>query len=266
MDPSIPKTLWAAQITESDIQVLRGDFNSSIVQVGKEAASTWKVGDRVGILNFKNARGSGGGCTGSHKSGRLQAQRVFCRMYGCDSATTVALPDTATVWGAINKARPFIRPADTIGVVGIGGLLGQLGLQFAKALEYRTVAIDKRDSSLRLMNDKPSKLRPDLLVNSTHGNANEEITKQTAGEGLAVVLRGSYVASREEVREMMEAVSEHGIRSQLTVVERDDIPRIPETYSSRAFRGRRLFALSQGALTQSMELNGNVVTFNTPFQ
>ncbi|KAF5863063.1 hypothetical protein ETB97_010631 [Aspergillus alliaceus] len=96
----------------------------------------------------------------------------------------------ATVWGAINKARPFIRPADTIGVVGIGGLLGQLGLQFAKALEYRTVAIDKRDSSLRLMNDKPSKrkLRPDLLVNSTHDNANEEITKQTAGEGLAVVI------------------------------------------------------------------------------
>ncbi|KAE8396323.1 hypothetical protein BDV23DRAFT_192163 [Aspergillus alliaceus] len=328
MDPSIPKTLWAAQITElvAIITLIPShETGGIIVQVGKEAASTWMVGDRVGILSFKNACGSGAGCTGSHKRyGGLDPR--FCdhretggfKHNGCFAEYMVATRQRwwhcltrfplnrerryqcagATVWGAINKARPFIRPADTIGVVGIGGLLGQLGLQFAKALEYRTVAIDKRDSSLRLMNDKPSKLRPDLLVNSTHDNANEEITKQTAGEGLAVVINCTdsiavnawtlglqWVGSvavllgpppeqwrfdthlfREEVREMMEAVSEHGIRSQLTVVERDDIPRIPETYSSRAFRGRRLFALSQGALTQSMELNGNVVTFNTPFQ
>lgn len=170
-----------------------------------------------------------------------------------------------------------------IGVVGIGGL-GQLGVQFAKALGYRTVAIDNRDASLQLTDDMPTELRPDFIINSTHDYASEKILERTGGEGLAavincadsiavnawslgllriggvavllglppeqwrfdthpivfreLVLRGSYVASRGEVEEMMAIVDQHGVRSQLTVVTKDDILRVPEMYLSRSFRGR----------------------------
>lgn len=170
-----------------------------------------------------------------------------------------------------------------IGVVGIGGL-GQLGVQFAKALGYRTVAIDNRDASLQLTDDMPPELRPDFIINSTHDYASEKILERTGGEGLAavincadsiavnawslgllriggvavllglppeqwrfdthpivfreLVLRGSYVASRGEVEEMMAIVDQHGVRSQLTVVTKDDILRVPEMYLSRSFRGR----------------------------
>ncbi|RAQ47074.1 alcohol dehydrogenase [Aspergillus flavus] len=353
MSPSIPKTMWAAQITEfnkpytistvnvpplrpnellvkihaagfchSDIQVLRGELNSplplipshepvgTVVQVGKESALNWKVGDRVGILNFKNACGNCAGCRGSRKrygkldprfcdhreTGGFKNDGCFAAYMVADSATTILLPDSvsfeqgapllcagATAWGAINKARPFLRTGDMIGVVGIGGL-GQLGVQFAKALGYRTVAIDNRDASLQLTDDMPTELRPDFIINSTHDYASEKILERTGGEGLAavincadsiavnawslgllriggvavllglppeqwrfdthpivfreLVLRGSYVASRGEVEEMMAIVDQHGVRSQLTVVTKDDILRVPEMYLSRSFRGR----------------------------
>lgn len=53
-----------------------------------------------------------------------------------------------------------------------------------------------------------------------------------------LVVRGNYVAGRQEVDEMMQLVAKQDIRSQLTVVQREDIPNIPDMYKKRAFRGR----------------------------
>lgn len=181
------------------------------------------------------------------------------------------------------KAKPFLQPGDTVGILGIGGL-GQLGVQFAKALGYRTVAMDNRDDSLQLTRETPASLRPDLLVNSSHDDARDRIFEDTDNEGLAavincvdslavnswslellrvggvaivlglpaqrwqfdsypivfreLVIRGNYVASRDEVEEMMRTVHRHGIRSQLTVIGRGEISGVPERYRMKAFRGR----------------------------
>lgn len=53
-----------------------------------------------------------------------------------------------------------------------------------------------------------------------------------------LVIRGNYVASRQEVEKMMELVAREDIKSQVTVVRPDDIPNIPDLYRKRAFRGR----------------------------
>lgn len=53
-----------------------------------------------------------------------------------------------------------------------------------------------------------------------------------------LVIRGNYVASRQEVEKMMELVAREDIKSQLTVVRPDDIPKVPNLYRKRAFRGR----------------------------
>lgn len=53
-----------------------------------------------------------------------------------------------------------------------------------------------------------------------------------------LVVRGNYVASRQEVEEMMQLVSREGIQSQLTIVRPEDIPSIPDMFKKRAFRGR----------------------------
>jgi D-arabinose 1-dehydrogenase-like Zn-dependent alcohol dehydrogenase len=59
--------VYAAGFCHSDLQVLQGQFPAKlpmipshepagkVVQVGSEVQGNWKVGDRVGVLNFKNA-------------------------------------------------------------------------------------------------------------------------------------------------------------------------------------------------------------------
>ncbi|KAE8154110.1 hypothetical protein BDV25DRAFT_148259, partial [Aspergillus avenaceus] len=226
----------------------------------------------------------------NREAGGFSNDGCFAEYMVADAATTVSLPESvsfeqgapllcagATVWGAINKARPFIQPGDTIGIIGIGGL-GQLAVQFAKALGYRVVAIDNRNHSLQLTADMSTELQPGLLVNTTHEEATANIMNHTSGEGLAavinctdsiqvnawsltllrvggvavllglpveqwrfdtklivfreLVLRGNYVASKQEVEQMMTVVGQHKIKSQLTVVGKDDIPRVPDTYLS----------------------------------
>lgn len=53
-----------------------------------------------------------------------------------------------------------------------------------------------------------------------------------------LVVRGNYVAGRQEVEDMMDLVARADIKSQLTVVQPEDIPSIPDLYRNRAFRGR----------------------------
>ncbi|KAI9036526.1 GroES-like protein [Aspergillus affinis] len=335
----------AAGYCHSDAQVLHGEMQSAlpmipshepvgvVVATGDATGDRWTVGDRVGILNFKNACDRRAGCRAARRrwhrldprfcerreTAGFQHDGAFAEYVAADAATTVALPDSvsfeqgapllcagiptrtfrstatrmantgtiyatqATVWGALIKARPFLQLGDTVGILGIGGL-GQLGVQFAKALGYRTVAIDNHDESLQLTSQAPASLRPDLLVNSSHDLARDQILAHTDNEGLAavincfdsltinawslellrvggvavllglpaqrwqfdsfpivfreLVIRGNYVASCEEVEEMMQTVHRHGIRSQLTVVSRAEILGVPERYRSKAFRGR----------------------------
>ncbi|PLB53615.1 GroES-like protein [Aspergillus steynii IBT 23096] len=215
----------AAGYCHSDAQVLHGEMQSAlpmipshepvgVVVAAGDAADGWTVGDRVGILNFKNACDQCAGCRATHRRWRRLDARfcerretsgfhhdgAFAEYMAADAATTVALPDSvsfeqgapllcagATVWGALMKARPFLQPGDTVGILGIGGL-GQLGVQFARALGYRAVAIDNRDESLQLTRQAPASLQPDLLVNSSHDDARDHIFRHTDHEGLAAVI------------------------------------------------------------------------------
>lgn len=53
-----------------------------------------------------------------------------------------------------------------------------------------------------------------------------------------LTVKGSYVASAESTRRMMEAVGKHGVRSHVTTVSFEEIPRIVEMYHDKAFTGR----------------------------
>lgn len=95
----------------------------------------------------------------------------------------------ATVWGSLEKATAGLTPGEPVGIVGIGGL-GYLGIQFAKSMGYRTVAIDRRESSRQLAKSmQNSLLSPDLVLDSTDpATAAAETFKATNGEGLAAVV------------------------------------------------------------------------------
>jgi D-arabinose 1-dehydrogenase-like Zn-dependent alcohol dehydrogenase len=195
----------------------------------------------------------------------------------------------ATAWGALRKLAPEVKSGETVAIVGIGGV-GHLALQFAKALGYRTVAIDNRSEGRQLALDLADNLRPDLIIDSKARDAEEMILDFTAGEGLAgvvvctdsieanawslqqlgnkgvmiplglpaekwqfdseamvfreLVIKGSYVASAEEVEEMLTIVGEHGISSHLTILDFNQIPSIVDRYLHSSMRGRLVIRIT----------------------
>lgn len=118
-----------------------------------------------------------------------------------DPETTVLLPASisleqaaplmcagATVWGSLEKATADLQPGDTVAIIGIGGL-GHLGIQFAKTMGFRTVAVDSRPEGRQLAGDiTVEHLRPDLILDSTDEKATAKIFEFTDGEGLAAAV------------------------------------------------------------------------------
>ena len=93
----------------------------------------------------------------------------------------------ATVWGALQKLKPEVQSGEAVAIVGIGGL-GQLGIQFAKAMGFKAIAIDNREEGRRLATDMSPNLKPDLIIDSSASDASDKILDFTAGEGLAGVV------------------------------------------------------------------------------
>lgn len=231
----------AAGFCHSDLQVLNGQFKSRlglipshepagvVTQVGPKCSGAFKAGDRVGVLNFKNACGQ---CTGCRLALRLRSRLdprlcdnremagfqhdgAFAEYMVADPETTVRLPDAlsfeqaaplmcagATVWGSLARATAGLARGETVAVVGIGGL-GHLGLQFAKALGFRTVAADNRHAGRELALQMTNKaLVPDLVVDSGAADALDQIYRFTNEEGVAavVVCTDSLVANSWALR------------------------------------------------------------------
>lgn len=114
--------MYAAGFCHSDLQVLQGQFAAKlplipshepagkIVQVGASVKGSWKVGDRVGVLNFKHACRTCVGCrknvqkTGvtdprfcrERKTAGFKHDGAFAQYMLADPATTVRLPETVS--------------------------------------------------------------------------------------------------------------------------------------------------------------------------
>lgn len=80
-----------------------------------------------------------------------------------------------------------MKSGETVAIVGIGGV-GHLAVQFAKALGFRTVAIDNRKEGRQLALEVADHLKPDLVVDSIAKGSDEQILDFTSGEGLAGIV------------------------------------------------------------------------------
>lgn len=102
----------------------------------------------------------------------------------------------------MEKATAGLRQGDPIAIVGIGGL-GHLGVQFAKALGYRTIAMDSRPEGRQLATDVPRPgLMADLVVDPAAPDTEEQISRFTNAEGIAaaVVCTDSLAANAWSLR------------------------------------------------------------------
>lgn len=60
-----------------------------------------------------------------------------------------------------------------------------------------------------------------------------------------LTIMGSYVASAESTRRMMQAVERSGIQSQISRVSFEDVPKLTEWYAERKFKGRMVVEIGQ---------------------
>ncbi|MHA2315066.1 MAG: NAD(P)-dependent alcohol dehydrogenase [Candidatus Hermodarchaeia archaeon] len=138
-----------------------------------------------------------------------------------------------------------VRPAQKIGIIGVGGL-GHLALQFAHALDYEVTAIssspEKKKQALAfgadhfIISEDESSLRQamfsfDLLLCTTHGKINWEALLNTLKKNGRLVLlgfpdvelnstdlvahqlsiTGSFLGNRAKMREMLSFAQAHSI-------------------------------------------------------
>ncbi|KAF6831833.1 alcohol dehydrogenase [Colletotrichum musicola] len=170
-----------------------------VVGVGSDVTE-FKSGDRVGCINFENACGVCPDC----KAGRpvycddflmkgLTTDGAWAEYMVADSRFTVKLPDSLdfptaaclmcagiSIYGAIKRAE--VKPEGSVAIVGIGGL-GHIGTQVAKAMGYKVVAVDVKQSALDLVSSYD--LKPDLGVLATEPS-------EMAVQKITEVVRGSY--------------------------------------------------------------------------
>ncbi|KAF5670043.1 alcohol dehydrogenase V [Fusarium heterosporum] len=220
----------AAGFCHSDLQALQGEFEKPapiglipsheiagiVAKLGNDYTGDLKVGDRVGVLNFKHACGSCVGCRLVKRRGEDLDPRFcdvretagflhdggFAEYASADPKTTIRLPDTisfqqaapltcagATVWRSIEGATSGLAKGETVAIVGIGGL-GHLGVQFAKALGFQVIAVDSREAGRQLAEDVENpQLKPDLVVDSSDTqSASETVYNFTNGEGVAAAI------------------------------------------------------------------------------
>lgn len=230
----------AAGFCHSDLQALEGQFETPapiglipshevagvVAKLGSKYDGKFQVGDRVGVLNFKHACGKCVGCKLRKRThGDLDPR--FCELretagflhnggfadyIEADPATTVRLPGSipfdqaaplicagATVWGSLERTTAGLPKGSAVAIVGIGGL-GHLGLQSAKAMGFKTIAVDNRKAGRQLAVDIENvALIPDLVVDSSDTvSASKENLDFTGGEGVAaaVVCTSSIGANR----------------------------------------------------------------------
>jgi propanol-preferring alcohol dehydrogenase len=86
-------------------------------------------------------------------------------------------------------ARAGLKAGESVAIVGGGGGLGHLGVQFAKALGLNVIAIDAREEALSLARECGA----DTLVDARLGKEKvvEEVKKVTGGQGADATLNVS---------------------------------------------------------------------------
>ncbi|KAI2642114.1 GroES-like protein [Xylaria nigripes] len=220
-------------------QTASHEGSGTIVAVG-DKVSSFKVGDRVMCGIPLHPCGVCDECTSPIENHRHYCQNITGHIgvttQGCaadyaiaDSRTSVKLPDAIsflsasplacagrTVYRAVLQAE--LKPGQWLAIMGSGGGLGHLGMQFARAKGLKIVAVDTRDAGLELSED----LGADLIVDGRRAKADivKEVRAVTGGRGVdaAIVLANHAEAVAAAITKM------HGTVVQVAQPETISIP------------------------------------------
>ncbi|KAI1111428.1 GroES-like protein [Nemania sp. NC0429] len=246
-------SMVAAGVFKSKLpQTASHEGSGTVVAVG-DAVSSFAIGDRVMCGIPLHPCGACDDCTSpieSHRQYCTQtAGHIGVMTQGCaaeyvvtDARTTTKLPDSVsflsaaplacagrTVYRAVRKTE--LQPGQWVAIVGAGGGLGHLGIQFARAMGLRVVAIDARDDGLALARECGA----DVVVDARREKAEvvRAVQAVTGGRGAdcAIVLADHAEALAAAVTRM------HGTVVQVAQPETVSVPFAELVFRDIRFKG-----------------------------
>ncbi|KAK5467943.1 hypothetical protein LTS15_000916 [Exophiala xenobiotica] len=260
-----------ASLCHSDLEYVKGHLDCTLpVTASHEGTGTvlavgdgvdrFQVGDRVmagqtfgrcdeceickGPENYRHY------CPNRETMMSVQRNGAFQEYLVIDSREASRIPDAMafetaaplacagiTVWRGILQAE--LKPGQWIGMVGSGGGLGHLGIQFAKARGLKVVGVDARDESLALSREAGA----DVVLDARLGK--QEVARQaweaTGGKGVdaSLTLSDAKMAAATACA----ITKNHGTMVQIALPKEVSIPF--EEYIFRDVRVKGSFLCSQ---------------------
>jgi D-arabinose 1-dehydrogenase-like Zn-dependent alcohol dehydrogenase len=194
-------------IFHSDLPLTASHEGSGTVAAIGSSVTKFKVGDRVmcgipykpcgscgdcsGPENYRQYCTQFGGLKGVTSHGYFAEYAVVGEEFSCKLPDAVSFETAAplacagiTIWRAVLGAD--LKKGQWLAMVGSGGGLGHLGIQFAKAKGLNVIGLDVRDEGLELS----KKYGADVVVDIRKGDkqAVEEVQAVTGGAGADVTI------------------------------------------------------------------------------
>jgi len=235
-----------ASLCHTDFMVASGVFKTALPCTASHegsgtvaglgsAVTSFAAGDRVMCGLYRDFCGACADCLGpenyrqycQHSRGAIgvNVDGAFADYVVVDSRSAARLPDAVsfetaaplacagcTVWRSILQAD--LVKGEWIALVGSGGGLGHLGVQFAKALGLNVVGVDARDEALELTKEAGA----DVVVDARKGKEHvvAEVQRVTAGKGADATVT---ISDAESAAALACAVTKmHGVMVQVAQV------------------------------------------------
>ncbi|KAF2100890.1 alcohol dehydrogenase [Rhizodiscina lignyota] len=200
------------RMTGTKLPITGSHEGTGVVVAKGSAVSDFAVGDRVLAGIPRNRCGECDDCASSdtqYCSNRqggigLQVDGAFAEYVLVDSRDASVIPDGLdfvsaaplacagiTVWRALEQTR--LVDSQWLGVIGSGGGLGHLAIQFAKKKGLKVVGVDARDEGVELS----AKAGADLVQDARRGQEAvvHEIIEATGGKGVGATINLSEAKS-----------------------------------------------------------------------
>ena len=231
--------LVATGIFESPLPCTASHEGSGTVIAVGEAVKNFHEGDRVMNGIYYNVCGACSDCKAwgpqycQNSSGMLgfAVNGDFQEYVVVDSRTSVKLPHRVTfeqaaplacagvtIWRAIQQAE--LKPGQWLALVGAGGGLGHIGIQFARYFGFKVIAIDARDEGLAVCRE----FGADLIVDArqSHDLVVKAVQEATNNRGVDATVNISEAKSAPATA--CAVTKMHGLVTQIAVAQDFSLP------------------------------------------
>ncbi|KAK8213844.1 chaperonin 10-like protein [Phyllosticta capitalensis] len=186
----------------------------------------------------------------------VHTQGAFAEYVRIDARTAAKLPDAVsfataaplacagcTIFRAIKQAG--VQRGEWLGLVGAGGGLGHLGIQFAKALGVRVVGVDARDEGLALARATG----PEVVVDARGGKEAVVKAAQEVTEGKGVHATVNISEAPEAAATACAMTRMHGLMVQIAQPDQVSVP-----FRELIFRNIRIHSSLVSSVAEEREM------------